>query len=83
MRRVEDWILDRGGGLPEDRVGMGGEFHECALGLELGKLPPVVDGGEGLPQEQCQQPHADDGTDHTDEERKGKTRYEEFIIHCN
>ena len=38
------------------------------LGLELGKLPPVVDGGEGLPEEERDEPNADDGADEAEDD---------------
>ena len=38
------------------------------LGLELGKLPAVVDRGEGLPQEERDEADADDGADEAEDD---------------
>lgn len=46
---------------------MRGEPHLLSLSLELGKLPPVVDCRESLPQEEGEQPEADDRSNHPEE----------------
>ena len=38
------------------------------LGLELGELPPVVNRREGLPEEERDEPDADDGADEAEDD---------------
>ena len=46
--------------LSEYRVGVCIELHLESLLLELGVLPPVGDGGEDFPEENCEETNTDD-----------------------
>jgi len=53
-------VLDGGGGLPEDRVGVRVPLHHLPLLLEPCKLSSVCDRGERLPQEDGEHANPDD-----------------------
>ena len=60
--------------LSENRIGVCIEFYLHALLLKAGKLPPVRDGGEHLPQQDGQHAHGYNTANNSLEDEKGVRR---------